>query len=135
MGQEQSAPAPRRGKASNKLSKPRTNSSGNLISKVPGTPSRQNSQSRNASPTKSRHSLLPADDVVGEAREKKEQKTRKRMSLFRSRSSQAKSKSTLDFNTGVEREFVEPNPVERPVRRHSRANSVTFEDTSEETFR
>jgi hypothetical protein len=128
MGQEQSAPAPRRGRAPNKLSKPRTNSSGNLISKIPGTPSRQNSQSNNASPIKSRQSLLLTDVVVGKAGEKKEEKQRKRMSLFRSKSSQAKSKSSLELDTTVERESVDPSPIERPVRRHSRANSVTFED-------
>jgi hypothetical protein len=133
MGQEQSVPAPRR--AQNKLSKPRTNSSGNLISKIPGTPSRQNSQSNNGSPTKSRQSLLfPAD--VSEAGEKKEEKQRKRMSLFRSKSSQAKEKKfELEVDTGVERVFVDPSPVERPVRRHSRANSVTFEEQAEENYR
>jgi len=133
MGQEQSVPAPRR--APNKLSKPRTNTTGNLISKIPGTPSRQNSQSNNASPTKSKQSLLfPAD--VGEAVEKKEEKPRKRMSLFRSKSSQAKERQLeLQLDTGVAREFVDPSPVERPVRRHSRANSVTFEEQKEESFR
>ncbi|TVY56189.1 hypothetical protein LCER1_G002504 [Lachnellula cervina] len=130
MGQEQSAPAPRR--ATNKLSKPRTNSSGNLISKIPGPPpSRQNSQSNNGSPAKSRNSLLLPDTIVGEVEEKKEGKSRKRMSLFRSKSSRAQAKlKTLEVDTGVEREFVDPSPVDRPVpvRRNSRANSVTFED-------
>ena len=69
--------------------------------------------------------------------EKKEEKQRKRMSLFRSKSSQAQAKSkTLELDTGVEREIVDPSPVDKPVRRHSRANSVTFEDQQlDETFR
>jgi hypothetical protein len=80
--------------------------------------------------------LFPADVVVGEVGEKKEEKQRKRMSLFRSKSSQAKEKKLeLELDTGVERDFVDPSPVERPVRRHSRANSVTFEEQAEESYR
>ncbi|TVY81337.1 hypothetical protein LSUE1_G004240, partial [Lachnellula suecica] len=133
MGQEQSAPSPRR---QNKLSKPRTNSSGNLISKIPGTPSRQNSQSNNnASPTKSRNNLLLSNDAgIGEAGEKKEEKQRKRMSLFRSKSSQAKSVIPPEFDTTVQTNFVDPSPVELPVRRHSRTNSVTFEEQATEVY-
>lgn len=152
MGQEQSVPAPRR--APNKLSKPKTNSTGNLLSKIPGTPSRQSSQSNDVSPIKSRLSLLVPNGGSEAGEKKKEEKQRNRMSLFRSKSSQAKERErekvkememenekeketgpAFELGQGVEREFVNSSPVElpaAPVRRHSRANSATFEEQAEE---
>ena len=147
MGQEQSAPRPNRTRVPNKLSKPMTNSTGKQISKTSGTPSRQNSQLNNASPIKSRLSLLLTDVTAGEAGEKKREKKgekkdekkdgkpRKRLSLFRSKSSHSNSKSTVESDTVAEGESVDPSPVDRPVRRHSRANSWTFDQQLDETFR
>lgn len=119
MGNEQSAPAPRR--PPNKLSKPRTNNStANLLEtkKLP-PPSRRNSISTNASPTKERWSRPPGDVLAGEAVPVEESKPKKRLSLFRSKSAQPQSKSTisLPLDTGIESQFVTPSPVEQPVHR------------------
>lgn len=136
MGQEHSVPAPRR--VPNRLSKPKTNTTGNMISKLPGPPSRQGSQSNNSSPVNTRHSFWYNEAVVGEAQKPKPEKQRKRMSLFRSKSSQAKQQN-LTVDIGIEREFVDPSPVEKPVpaRRHSksRPSSVaTIEEHSHEFY-
>ena len=140
MGNNQSAPAPRR--PPNKLSKPRTNnnSSTNLLnSKAPQATSRRNSQTNNGAVANNRYSTLslPLDVVVGEVAEKpREEPQRKRMSLFRSKSSQPKAQE-LGIDTGIERTFVDPSPVDRPVQRWSRSersNSVTFELSADEQF-
>jgi hypothetical protein len=142
MGNEQSAPAPRR--APNKLSKPRTNnnSTANLLdTKKPPITSRRNSISTNASPTKERWSRLPGDVLAGEAVQVEETKPRKRMSLFRSKSTQPQSKNTigLGLDTGIASQFVEPSPVEQPVHKWSRlpresGNSEGFDMPAEEAY-
>jgi hypothetical protein len=143
MGNEQSAPAPRR--PPNKLSKPRTNnnSTANLLdTKKPPIASRRNAVSTNASPTKERWSRSPGDVLAGEAVQVEETKQRKRMSLFRSKSTQPQSKSTigLGLDTGIASQFVEPSPVEQPVQRWSRlpresGNSEGFDMHAEEAYR
>jgi hypothetical protein len=142
MGNEQSAPAPRR--ATNKLSKPRTNNStANLLdTKKPLITSRRNSISTNASPTKECWSRSPGDILAGEAVQVEETKQRKRRSLFRSKSTQPQSKSTigLGLDTGSTSQFVEPSPVEQPVHRWSRlpresGNSEGFDMPAEEAYR
>jgi hypothetical protein len=121
MGNEQSAPTPRR--PPNKLSKPRTNknSTSNLLSiKTSNPTTRQNSVSTNASPTRTRYSTIPVEVLAGEAAQKQKEDTtqRKRMSLFRSKSSQEKPK--LQLEVGVEPSSVEPSPLEQPNPRWSR---------------
>jgi hypothetical protein len=102
MGNGQSAEAPQR--APNKLSKPRTNTAtGNAKA-----PTRQNSQQNGSS----RHSIVPSDVVVDEKR-------RKRMSLFRSKSEQPKS--ALDSTDDLTQ------------KRWSRNNSIT-QDSNLERF-
>ena len=119
MGNEQSVPAPRKGQ--NKLSKPRTNSTGNILNTaVPNIPSRQNSQS-NDSPRRSRYSMFSAESQ-GEHGDEGKQTNRKRRSIFRSRSSQTKSRMMLDIDPGVSIDFIDPAPVEPPVRRYSVVN-------------
>ncbi|KAH8648322.1 hypothetical protein BGZ60DRAFT_534999 [Tricladium varicosporioides] len=122
MGNEQSAPAPRR---TNKLSKPRTNSSGNLLNTTaPGLQVPQGLQSTASSPTKSRYSLVSIDGS-GDTENEWDKKT-KRRSLFRSRSSQAQARARqLEITTGINFEFVEPSPVETPVERPMRRRSLT----------
>ncbi|CZT13771.1 hypothetical protein WAI453_011639 [Rhynchosporium graminicola] len=91
MGNEQSVPARRRGQ--NKLSKPRTNnnSSANLLSTKSAPQTRRNSvASISASPTKGRYSLLPVPVFVPEDNQKRDEKPKKRLSLFRSKSAQPK---------------------------------------------
>lgn len=118
MGNEQSAPLPRR-RPPNKLSKPRTNntSTSNLLNLNPKPPiptTRQNSVSTNSSPTKTRYSFTPIEGFAGEAGDRWRddqpvQAQRKRMSLFRSKSSQEKPK--LHLNTGLELGSPEPSPL------------------------
>ncbi|KAH6665178.1 hypothetical protein B0J14DRAFT_492552 [Halenospora varia] len=128
MGNEQSAPTPRR---ANKLSKPRTNSSGNLLNtSPPGLQVRQESQSPASSPTKSRYSLVSVDGS-GDTENERDKKT-KRRSLFRSRSSQTKTRARqLEINTGINFEFVEPSPVEKPVEGPMRRRSLTTGGSSD----
>lgn len=129
MGNEQSAPTPRR-RPANKLSKPRTNnhSNANLLDRrASAPPSRRNSVSTNGSPTKNRDSAIP-DNVLEAIDGKKEEKSRRRMSLFRSKSARPQSQ-TLDVSD-VGRSSVEPSLVDEPTHRWSReprvrGNSVT----------
>jgi hypothetical protein len=129
MGNEQSAPTPRR-RSANKLSKPRTNnhSNANLLDRrASAPPSRRNSIStNNGSPTKIRDTVLEAIDG------KKEEKSRRRISLFRSKSARPQSR-TLDVNIDVG-SSVEPSLVDEPIHRWSReprvrGNSVTSQST------
>lgn len=128
MGNEQSAPTPRR-RPANKLSKPRTNnhSNANLLDRrTSAPPSRRNSVSTANGPTKVRDSVIP--DNVLEAIDGKEGKSRRRMSLFRSKSARPQSQ-TLDGNIDVA-SSVEPSLVDEPTHRWSReprvrGNSVT----------
>ena len=119
MGNEQSAPVSRR--PPNKLSKPKTNnaSSSNLLSlntKPPNPPNppnptaRRNSVSASSSPTKVRYSFTPIEGFAGEAAErwKDEPVQRKRLSLFRSKTSQEKPK--LHLTTGFDANSPEPSP-------------------------
>jgi len=108
MGNEQSVPNSRR--APHKLSKPRTNthlSPG--LSYVSSPTSRRGSVSTTTdSPTKTQYSTVLND---GQAEEEKPKW--KRMSLFRSKSSQ-KSKSNVDLHYGMDRSLVPPGPVDLP---------------------
>ncbi|CAG8974653.1 hypothetical protein HYALB_00010749 [Hymenoscyphus albidus] len=123
MGNEQSVP-------NRRLSKPRTTSSGNLLSQiVPKTPSRHNSQTR--TPSKSRYSLFsgstpsPGPDPEEPVPvEDGQEPRRRRRDLFRSRSSQAKSRTRLD-DPVIPTEDV-PTPVELPVRRYSVNSNLTY---------
>lgn len=140
MGNEQSAPTPRR--PQNKLSKPRTNNNltSNLLNiKTSNPTTRQNSVSTNASPTKTRYSVIPIEEFVREAGEKRKEETtqRKRMSIFRSKSAQEKPKLRLEV--GVESSSVEPSPLEQPNPRWSRrprerGTPVIFELTGDEPY-
>jgi hypothetical protein len=139
MGNTQSAPAPRR--PPNKLSKPRTNNSStaNLPStKTPLVTGRHDSQSNHGFASVSRYSIVSVDGVVGNASEKlREESQRKRMSLFRSNSSQPKILQELEIDTGVERGFVDPSPVDRPVHswsRSERSYSETFEFPTDQPY-
>lgn len=122
MGNEQSAPTPRR--PTNKLSKPRTNnhSNANVPDRRASAPvSRRNSVyslSTNGSPTKTRDSTIPAE--LGETEPiRKEEKSRKRMSLFRSKSAKPQSRMPEE-DTNVVKSIVEPDPFEPPSHRWSR---------------
>ncbi|KAF4624785.1 hypothetical protein G7Y89_g13382 [Cudoniella acicularis] len=129
MGNEQSAPTPRR---TNKLSKPRTNSSGILLNAA--SPVLQNvleSQSNLSSPTKSKYSLPSVDG--GETGDERQDPRRKRRSFFRSRSSQSKARQ-LEIETGVKLELADPSPVERPIRRRSTA-AGTYDHSPERVQR
>ena len=116
MGNEQSAPVSRR--PPNKLSKPKTNnaSSSNLLilNAKPPNPSptaRRNSESASSSPTKVKYSFTPIEGFAGEAAErwKDEPVQRKRLSLFRSKTSQEKPK--LHLTTGFDADSPVPSPV------------------------
>lgn len=124
MGNEQSAPAPRGPR--NKLSKPRTNSSTNTAnSKSPGPPSRRNSQLNDVGISNNRYSTMSLDVDIGEVGEKRSaEPQRKRMSIFRSKSSQAKVQQ-LEINSAVDIKYLEP--ADRWSRSNSRSNSVTEE--------
>lgn len=122
MGNEQSVPEPRR--PANKLSKPRTNSSVPPTSRTPAGINRRNSTLGNVGISSVQHSSVSVDAVVGEAgrgRTKEVPAQRKRMSLFRSRSSQAKSQ--MDITNGVEIDYLNESPVRSPVQ-WSRNSSV-----------
>jgi hypothetical protein len=138
MGNEQSAPTSRR--AQNKLSKPRTNnnSTSNLLNVKTSNPTtRQNSVSTNASPTNIRYSVIPIDEFIRGAGEKRKEETtqRKRMSIFRSKSAQEKPKLRLDV--GVKSSSVESSPLEqrnprRSRQRRERGTPVIFELAGDE---
>lgn len=130
MGNEQSVPAPRR--PQNRLSKPRTNnnSSANLLNTKSAPQSRRNSIiSTSASPIKSRHSIVP---VLAPEEPKKEEKQKKRRSLFRSKSAQPKPQCP-EAGSEVEDVSVEPPTIEaRRWSRQPRAReSVAFESREE----
>ncbi len=136
MGNEQSAPTPRR--PANKLSKPRTNnhSNPNLLDRRASAPaSRRNSISTNDSPIKTRDSAIPVDALGAEAVEgRKEQRTRRRMSLFRSKSAKPQSRQE-EATIEQDRSSVEPSPIE-PTHRWSReprvrGNSVATQSSVE----
>lgn len=144
MGNEQSAPVSRR--LPNKLSKPKTNNTStstllNVNSKPSNPATRQNSVSTNSSPTKVRYSFTPIEGFAGEAadRWKDEPVQRKRMSLFRSKSSQAKPK--LHLRTGFDPNSPEPSPIsplDQPLPRWSslrdRGNPVSSEMSREDHY-
>jgi hypothetical protein len=116
MGQEQSAPNSRRGQ--NKLSKPRTNSFGNVLNTVvPDDSTRERSKSSDL-PRKSRYSLFKGEGQ-GESGDDGKEKRPKRRSIFRSKSSQARHRIQLDPPPEISIHHVEPTPVEAPVRRYS----------------
>lgn len=99
--------APRR--PPNRLSKPRTNSSTNLLNlKTTGSPSRRNSELNNAA---KRYSTVSVDVVAAEESEKRESTQKKRMSMFRSKSVQPKSEP-LQIDTGVNIDFLDRSPVD-----------------------
>jgi hypothetical protein len=125
MGNEQSAPAPRGPR--NKLTKPRTNSSTNTTNGKGSAPSsRRNSHSNLVGISNKRYSTVSVDRVVGEAGAKKrdESTSRKRMSIFRSKSSQPKVQQ-LDIASAADIDYLDPSPE------WSRNNSVT-EDLREQ---
>jgi hypothetical protein len=123
MGNEQSAPVSRR--PPNKLSKPKTNNASNsnllnLNTKPPNATARQNSVSAGSSPTKVRYSFTPIEGFAGEAadRWKDEPVQRKRLSIFRSKSSQEKPK--LHLTTAFDANSPEPSsvsPLDQPTPR------------------
>ncbi|RDL40865.1 uncharacterized protein BP5553_00844 [Venustampulla echinocandica] len=121
MGNEQSAPSARR-RAQNKLSKPRTNTTGNLLnSKGPAISSRRNPGSNNPSATD-----LGYNYVSREAGNEGNDRTRwKRISLFRSKSIQGQSQNP-EIVAGPDTEIVERLPLDSRTRRHSSANSITL---------
>ena len=99
-------PPPRR--PPNKLSKPRTNSSTNLLNlKTTGPPSRRNSKLNDGAHG---YSTVSVDLVGGEESERRESTQRKRMSMFRSKSAQPKSEP-LQIHSGVHIDFWERSPV------------------------
>ena len=106
MGNEQSTPAPRR--PTNKLSKPKTNSSTNTpTTKTSQPPSRRNSLLGNVGRLSNKQSTLSVDAIDGEERQ---QKQRKRMSMFRSKTSQP---AQLEIKSGVEIDHIDQSPVKR----------------------
>jgi hypothetical protein len=116
MGNEQSTPTPRGGPR-HKLTKPRTNSSANA-SNVKGSapPSRRNSQSNHVGISNNTYSTLSVDKVVREAGEKRdESKQRKRMSIFRSKSSQPKVQQ-LDIGSAANINYLEQSPLDNWTR-------------------
>lgn len=114
MGNEQSTPTPRGPR--NKLSKPRTNSSinaSNVRGSVSAPPSRRNSQSNHVATSytgvvNDTYSILSGEAVVGNDGEKKrgEPTSKKRMSIFRSKSSQAKVQQ-LDIGSAADIEYLD----------------------------
>jgi hypothetical protein len=118
MGNEQSAPLPRR--PPNKLSKPRTNNNSALNlpnTKTSNPTTRQNSVSTNASP---RYSAIPIEALPREAGEKGKEETvpRKRLSLFRIKSSQ--DKPQLPVEIAAETHSAEPSLLDQPNLRWSK---------------
>ncbi|CZR63590.1 uncharacterized protein PAC_13487 [Phialocephala subalpina] len=137
MGNEQSAPTPRR-RPPNKLSKPRTNnhSNANLLDRRASAPvSRRNSISTNGSPTKIRGSAIPVDALVETIEGRKEEKSRRRMSLFRSKSAKPHSRKPEEDTDG-DTSTVEPDPFVQSSHRWSReprvrGNSFTTQSSVE----
>lgn len=133
MGNEQSAPLGRR--SQNKLSKPKTNAStSNLLnlalnSKSSNPTTRQNSASDVSLSTNTRFNFTPIEGFAGEAGDKwkdDQPSHRKRMSLFRSKSSQDKPK--LRLNTGPDPDSPDPSPLsplDQPLPRWSRGRSLS----------
>ena len=114
MGNEQSVPEPRR--PANKLSKPRTSSSVPPTSRAYAGINRRNSTLDNVGISSVQHSSLSVDAVAGEAgrgRTREVPTQRKRMSIFRSKSSQARSQ--LDITNGVHIDYLNESPVRSPV--------------------
>jgi len=112
MGNEQSAPAPRR--PGNKLSKPKTNSS-LPIRPTPAAENRRSSVVNEVGISKIQYSSLSVDAVVSEAGGKGDEPTKKkRMSIFRSRSSLARA-SQLDIASGVNIEYLNESPTRSPA--------------------
>ncbi|KAE9365469.1 hypothetical protein N431DRAFT_473524 [Stipitochalara longipes BDJ] len=121
MGNEQSVPVGER--SQNRLSKPKTNAStsnllsstSNLRSLISNSTTRQKPVATDAASTsKASYNFTPIEGFAGEAgdRWKEEQPTpRKRMSLFRSKSSQDKPKLHLTTGTGGEPNSREPSPL------------------------
>ena len=125
MGNGQSAEAPRR--PPNKLSKPRTNSTTNLLNlKTTGPPSRRNSKLNNGAHG---YSTVSVDLVGGEESERRESTQRKRMSMFRSKSAQPKSEP-LQIDSGVYIDFLERSPVDN----WSTRGSITHESPDQPYF-
>ena len=117
--------APRR--PPNRLSKPRTNSSANILNlKTTGSLSRRNSELSNAA---KRYSTVSVDVVDAEEAETREPTQRKRMSLFRSKSMQPKSEP-LQIDTGVDVEFLERSPIDN----WSTRGSNTYESPDQPYF-
>ena len=99
--------APRR--PPNRLSKPRTNSSTNLLNlKSTGPPSRRNSDLDNGA---KRYSTMSIDVLAVEESENREKTQKKRRSMFRSQSAQPMS-TPLHIDTGVNVDFLERSPVD-----------------------
>jgi hypothetical protein len=122
MGQEQSTSNARR--SQNKLSKPRTNSFGNVLNTVvPEDSSPERSQSSDL-PRKSRYSLFTSDKQSEHGDDGKGKRP-KRRTMFRSRSSQARHRIQLDPPPETSIDYFVPAPVEAPVRRYSVVNHST----------
>ena len=130
MGNEQSAPLGRR--PQNKLSKPKTNGAiSNLLSlnsNHSNPTTRQNSVST-ASISHTPYNFTPIEGFAGEAADRwrdDQPVQRKRMSLFRSKSSQDKPK--LHLTTGLEPNSPDPSPLssldQPPLPRRSRGSSL-----------
>jgi hypothetical protein len=99
--------APRR--PPNRLSKPRTSSSTNLLNlKTTGPPSRPNSELDNGA---KRYSAMSIDVVPVEESANREKTQKKRRSMFRSQSAQPKS-APLHIDTGVNVDFLERSPID-----------------------
>ncbi|KAH8594066.1 hypothetical protein B0O99DRAFT_595778 [Bisporella sp. PMI_857] len=122
MGNEQSAPGPRR--QANRLSKPRTHSTAvPSNSRSPNPSSRRNSILQDVD-NSNRFSTLP----VEEPRVKTvEEPKKKRLSLFRSKSSQSKD-SQLDIKNGVHIDYLGETPVRAVATNWSRTNSMVEYD-------
>lgn len=113
MGNENSTPAPPR--PANKLSKPRTNSSLPLRSPVPNSRRNSNLKESVSAFSKGQQSSLSVDNVVVDEDARKggreaPNKERKRMSIFRSKSSQARV-SQLEIPRSHDIEFLDESPV------------------------
>lgn len=146
MGNNQSAEAPR--KPPNRLSKPRTNTSGSTHGSTPSllapklaAASRRNSQTRHEPNPNDRYSraysvISPVEAIVDEAGEQRGRGVQtqwKRLSIFRSKSAQP-TVPQLDIVSGVNIEYTDATPVDRyrrsslihaaPEYRHSRSSSV-----------
>lgn len=119
MGQQQSAPAPRR--SANRLSKPKTNTStSNLLSKSNLQLDRRESQLHDVFVVNNRHSVVSIEAIEELEKPKTDKKVKqsKRRSLFRSKTAQ---EPELEFpSTARSKEQVaEPLPTERSSHRFS----------------